>query len=70
MKLKNLRNRINNAVNENDDPVLLEMVLRIFQNSATVRDAKTDKKAALSRDGRVAYSDILRQSQGCLPVGK
>lgn len=70
MKLKNLKARINNAVNENDDPVLLEMVLRIFQDSSSVRKAKSKKKKSLSRDGKVAYSDVLRQSQGCLPSGK
>lgn len=70
MKLKNLKTRINNAVNENDDPVLLDMVLRIFQNSASVRDTKSDRKKSIHRDGEVAYSDVLRQGQGCLPAGK
>ncbi len=77
MKVKNLKERIKAAVNENDDPVLLEMILQIFQNSASVSHGKTTVKAKKSRpkkdwrrDGKVAYSDVLRQGQGCLPPGK
>jgi hypothetical protein len=77
MKVKNLKERINAAVNENDDPVLLEMILQIFQNSTSVSHGKTTVKTKKSRpkkdwrrDGKVAYSDVLRQGQGCLPPGK
>ncbi len=76
MKVKNLKERINAAVNENDDPILLEMILQIFQNSSSVSHAKTvikKKRKSNSnwrRDGEVGYSDVLRQGQGCLPPGK
>jgi len=76
MKVKNLKERINAAVNENDDPILLDMVLQIFQNSSSVSHAKTTQVKNVKpgknwrRDGKVAYSDVLRQGQGCLPPGK
>lgn len=76
MKVKNLKERINAAVNENDDPILLEMILQIFQNSSSVDHGKISKakqvksKKKWYRDGKVAYSDVLRQGQGCLPPGK
>jgi len=79
MKVKNLKERINAAVNENDDPILLDMVLQIFQNSSSVKSSSSAKvlkskkkksKKKWYRDGRVAYSDVLRQGQGCLPPGK
>lgn len=76
MKEKNLKARINAAVNQSDDPVLLDMILQIFQNSSSVSHGKVTKKKKNSvpkviyRDGKVAYSDVLRQGQGCLPPGK
>ena len=71
MKIKNLKERINAAVNENDDPILLEMILQIFQNSSSVNHKRIAKKTKPNRrDGKVAYSDVLRQGQGCLPLGK
>ena len=76
MKVKNLKERINAAVKENDDPILLEMILQIFQNSNSVSSAKITKSEKVKskkkwyRDGKVAYSDVLRQGQGCLPPGK
>ncbi len=69
MKIKNMQERLVAAVYENDDPVLLDMVLKIFQNSSTVAQAKSDKKKK-RRVGNVGYSDVLRQGQGCLPAGK
>ena len=69
MNVKKLQERLVAAVYENDDPVLLDMVLKIFQNSSTVVQAKSDKKKA-GRVGKVGYSDVLRQGQGCLPAGK
>lgn len=75
MKVKNIKERINAAVNKNDDPILLEMVLQIFQDSASVSSSKVTKTKKVKslkkwqRDGRVAYSDVLRQGQGCLPPG-
>jgi len=77
MKVKNLKERINAAVNENDDPILLDMILKIFQNSSSVNHGKVLKSQKVKaskkkwyRDGKVAYSDVLRQGQGCLPPGK
>ncbi len=76
MKVKNLKERINAAVNENDDPILLDMILQIFQNSSsvghdkTVKTKKVKSKSNWRRDGKVGYSDVLRQGQGCLPPGK
>ena len=76
MKVKNLKERINAAVNENDDPILLDMILQIFQNSASVSSSKVTKTKKVKipknrrQDGEVAYSDVLRQGQGCLPPGK
>jgi hypothetical protein len=76
MKIKNLKERINAAVSENDDPILLDMVLQIFQNSTSVSSGKITKtkkgktQKNWRRDGEVAYSDVLRQGQGCLPPGK
>lgn len=76
MKVKNLKERINAAVNENDDPILLDMVLQIFQNSSSVSHSKAVQTNKIKpnnswrRDGKVAYSDVLRQGQGCLPQGK
>ena len=76
MKEKNLKARINAAVNQSEDPVLLDMILQIFQNSSSVSHGKTTKKKskkntkAIYRDGSVPYSDVLRQGQGCLPPGK
>ena len=76
MKVKNLKERINAAINENDDPILLDMILQIFQNSASVSPGKVTKTKKIKprknwrRDGEVAYSDVLRQGQGCLPPGK
>ena len=76
MKVKNLKERINAAVNKNDDPILLDMILQIFQNSTsashgkTVKTKKSKPKKNWQRDGKVAYSDVLRQGQGCLPPGK
>jgi len=77
MKVKNLKERINAAVKENDDPILLDMILQIFQNSSSVSSSEITrtkkvktKKKRWYRDGKVAYSDVLRQGQGCLPPGK
>lgn len=76
MKVKNLKERINAAVNENDDPILLDMILQIFQNASSVGHDKTMKTKKVKprsnwrRDGKVGYSDVLRQGQGCLPPGK
>jgi len=77
MKVKDLKERINAAVKENDDPILLDMILQIFQNSSSVSSSEITrtkkvkpKKKRWYRDGKVAYSDVLRQGQGCLPPGK
>jgi len=76
MKVKNLKERINAAVNENDDPILLDMILQIFQNSTSASHSKIKKSKKIKskkkwyRDGNVGYSDVLRQGQGCLPPGK
>ena len=65
--LKELKKVVNNAVTSCDDPILLQMVWQIFQDSDIIA---SKNEAERRRVGAVPYSDVLRQGQGCLPPGK
>lgn len=69
MNLNELKSKVNAHVSACDDPELLEMIARIFEDSSVIIKEKSFKKDA-ERVGKVSYSDVLRQGQGCLPPGK